>query len=116
MREEERGVALRLVHARTPTSGTHVTRPDRYALPKFLSLFHPRGPSLTPVIAAFLFSTPFPLFSASSFSTLLPASPSFFTRFPLRELPPLRRPFVRDDYASLPPRVLRDAPCSGCSP
>ena len=37
--EEERGVALRLVHARTPTSGTHVTRPDRYALPKLRSLF-----------------------------------------------------------------------------
>lgn len=36
--ERETGVALRLVHARTPTSGTHVTRPDRYALPKSPSL------------------------------------------------------------------------------
>ena len=90
-REEERGVALRLVHARTPTSGTHVTRPDRYALPKpprslSLSLSHPSAlPSSShpPMFVAFLFAT---LFSSAFSGSLPPAFlPSFASllRFPL---------------------------------
>ena len=110
--EEERGVALRLVHARTPTSGTHVTRPDRYALPKLRSLFLSLSlsfslslslslsliplpstvPSSSPVFVAFLFATLF------SFAFSVPCLQLF------RVLPPSRVFFVPSHVLSPPPR------------
>lgn len=79
-REEERGVALRLVHARTPTSGTHVTRPDRYALPKPRSLSLSLSSLYT--LPRFLFfpcCARSPLFSSlSSFSSPFFAFSAFF--------------------------------------
>lgn len=76
----ERGVALRLVHARTPTSGTHVTRPDRYALPKSPSLFVSLSfPSFFLSFALSLFLSGF--FSSISIPRIL------FTGFLLRASP-----------------------------
>lgn len=69
-------MALRLVQARTPTSGTHVTRPDRYALPKPRSLF--LSSSLLPYCSLF-----FPLFPLlppfTRFYPLLPSRSSLFS-------------------------------------